>query len=379
MLTGESDAVVATVNSTDENYLKTRNIAVMGTHVTQGSGVGVVIGTGDSTVMGRIAKMTTSKGTEKTLLQIEITRFVVVVACLSLVVGTILLVMWAAWLRKSYPTFLTLSDVLVNSIGVIVAFVPDGLPICLTLTLTLIAKRMQRQNVLVKNLTTVETLGSVNVICSDKTGTLTQNLMTVVHAGFLDMSLTTDELKTRYSSGQSAAVQRLYDTAALCNGSTFDSQTMSLPIADRRVNGDATNTAILRFAEHLRPVSHAQSEYRKLFEIPFNSKNKWMLSLQERVEGCSAPVLLIKGAPDVLLPRCSFIQDSKGDVHVLDKNSLEQLMALQRQWSGEGQRVLMLCRREFHGSNPFAGREDDPAELEVIVAAHNTDLCIVGL
>ncbi|KAJ2078644.1 hypothetical protein GGI16_007898, partial [Coemansia sp. S142-1] len=263
--------------------------------------------------------------------------------------------------------------------GVIIAFVPEGLPICLTLTLTLIAKRMQRQNVLVKNLTTVETLGSVNVICSDKTGTLTQNLMTVVHAGFLDMSLTTDELKTRYSSGQSAAVQRLYDTAALCNGSTFDSQTMSLPIADRRVNGDATDTAILRFAEHLRPVSQAQSEYRKLFEIPFNSKNKWMLSLQERVEGGSAPVLLIKGAPDVLLPRCSFIQDSKGDVHVLDKNSLEQLMALQRRWSGEGQRVLMLCRREFHGSNPFAGREDDPAELEVIVAAHNTDLCIVGL
>ncbi|KAJ2112936.1 hypothetical protein IW146_004242, partial [Coemansia sp. RSA 922] len=379
MLTGESDAVVATVNSTDENYLETRNIAVMGTHVTQGSGVGVVIGTGDSTVMGRIAKMTTSKGTEKTLLQIEITRFVVVVACLSLVIGTTLLVMWAAWLRKSYPTFLLLSDALVNSTGVIIAFVPEGLPICLTLTLTLIAKRMQRQNVLVKNLTTVETLGSVNVICSDKTGTLTQNLMTVVHAGFLDMALTTDELKTRYSSGQSTAVQRLYDTAALCNGSTFDSQTMSLPIADRRVNGDATDTAILRFAEHLRPVSQAQSEYRKLFEIPFNSKNKWMLSLQERVEGGSAPVLLIKGAPDVLLPRCSFIQDSKGDVHVLDKNSLEQLMALQRRWSGEGQRVLMLCRREFHGSNPFAGREDDPAELEVIVAAHNTDLCIVGL
>ncbi|KAJ2462412.1 hypothetical protein EV174_007117, partial [Coemansia sp. RSA 2320] len=162
MLTGESDAVVATVNYTDENYLETRNIAVMGTHATQGSGVGVVIGTGDSTVMGRIAKMTTSKKSEKTLLQIEITRFVIIVAVLSLIVGTTLLVMWAAWLRHSYPTFLLLSDALVNSTGVIIAFVPEGLPICLTLTLTLIAKRMQHQNVLVKNLTTVETLGSVN-------------------------------------------------------------------------------------------------------------------------------------------------------------------------------------------------------------------------
>ncbi|KAJ2021568.1 hypothetical protein IWW57_004880 [Coemansia sp. S610] len=203
--------------------------------------------------------------------------------------------------------------------------------------------------------------------------------MTVVHVGFLDAAVTTDELKARYSSGQNPAVQRLYDTAALCNGSRFDSETLSLPIADRRVNGDATDTAILRFAEHLRPVSQAQSEHRKLFEIPFNSKNKWMLSLQQPLDGSSATLLLIKGAPDVLLPRCSSIQDAKGDVHALDKNSLEQLLSLQRQWSGEGQRVLMLCRREFHGASPFAGHEDDPAELEVIVAAHNADLCIVGL
>ncbi|KAJ2738055.1 hypothetical protein GGI20_006335, partial [Coemansia sp. BCRC 34301] len=262
MLTGESDAVVATVRFTDENYLETRNIAVMGTHVTQGSGVGVVVATGDSTVMGRIAKMTTSKKTEKTLLQIEIKRFVVIVACLSIVAGTTLLVMWAAWLRKSYPTFLLISDAFVNSMGVIIAFVPEGLPICLTLTLTLVAKRMQRQNVLVKNLTTVETLGSVNVICSDKTGTLTQNCMALVHAGFLDVAISADELKARFDSRQHVAVQRLYDTAALCNGSTFDSESLHLPIADRRVNGDATDTAILRFAEHLRPVSQTQGEYR---------------------------------------------------------------------------------------------------------------------
>ncbi|KAJ2638411.1 hypothetical protein GGF44_002801, partial [Coemansia sp. RSA 1694] len=379
MLTGESDAVVATVNFTDENYLETRNIAVMGTHVTQGSGIGVVVAIGDSTVMGRIAKMTTSKGTEKTLLQIEITRFVVIVACLSLLIGTTLLVMWAAWLRKSYPTFLLLSDALVNSTGVIIAFVPEGLPICLTLTLTLIAKRMQRQNVLVKNLTTVETLGSVNVICSDKTGTLTQNRMTVVHAGFLDATVSTDELKAGFDSGRSMAVQRLYDTAALCNGSTFDSESLHLPIADRRVNGDATDTAILRFAEHLRPVGQAQREHRKLFEVPFNSKNKWMLSLQQRADGGGAPVLLVKGAPDVLLPRCSSIQDAEGSILPLDKACLERLLTLQRRWSGEGQRVLMLCRREFLGANPFSGHEDDPAELESVVAAHNSDLCIVGL
>ncbi|KAJ2883479.1 hypothetical protein IWW38_005541, partial [Coemansia aciculifera] len=238
---------------------------------------------------------------------------------------------------------------------------------------------MQRQNVLVKNLTTVETLGSVNVICSDKTGTLTQNRMTLVHAGFLDAAISADELKARFDSGNDMAVRRLYDTAALCNGSTFDSESLHLPIADRRVNGDATDTAILRFAEHLRPVRQAQSEYRKLFEIPFNSKNKWMLSLQQRTDGSDAPVLLIKGAPDVLLPRCSTIQDAEGNVLSLDKARLERLLMLQRQWSGEGQRVLMLCRRDFAGTNPFSGSEDDQAELESLVAAQNADLCIVGL
>ncbi|KAJ1946349.1 hypothetical protein FBU59_002049, partial [Linderina macrospora] len=379
MLTGESDPIVATVNHTDENYLETRNIAVMGTHVTQGSGTGVVIATGDSTVMGRIAKMTASKKNEKTLLQIEITRFVMIVAALSLIIGTILIVLWAAWLRHSYPTFLSLSDALVNSAGVIVAFVPEGLPICLTLTLTLIAKRMQSQNVLVKNLTTVETLGSVNVICSDKTGTLTQNQMTVVHAGFIDTDVSTDDLKTRFDTGKDVAVQRLYDTAALCNGSSFDPATMDKPIADRRVNGDATDSSILRFAEHLQPVAKAQGKYSKLFEIPFNSKNKWMLSLRQLVGTPSNPVLLVKGAPDVLLQRCSSIQSANGDVLPLDKDNLERLQALQRKWSSEGQRVLMLCRREFQGTNPFAGIEDDQAKLDEVVAAVNTDLTIVGL
>ncbi|KAJ1958605.1 hypothetical protein GGI12_004690, partial [Dipsacomyces acuminosporus] len=173
---------------------------------------------------------------------------------------------------------------------------------------------------------------------------------------------------------------RLYDTAALCNGSSFDPSTMNLPIADRVINGDATDSSILRFAEHLRPVQAEQKEYHKLFEIPFNSKNKWMLTLQQKVGGASAPLLLIKGAPDVLLQRCSSIQDALGSILPLDKDNLERLQALQRRWSGEGQRVLMLCRREFHtDANPFAGIEDDQAQLDAAVAANNCDLCIVGL
>ncbi|KAI8320266.1 calcium ATPase [Martensiomyces pterosporus] len=104
-----------------------------------------------------------------------------------------------------------------------------------------------------------------------------------------------------------------------------------------------------------------------------------MLTLQQKVGGSGAPVLLIKGAPDVLVQRCSFIQDALGNVLPLDKDNLDRLQALQRKWSGEGQRVLMLCRREFHSTNPFSGIEDDPAKLDEVVAASNADLCIVGL
>ncbi|KAI9500200.1 hypothetical protein BX070DRAFT_196062 [Coemansia spiralis] len=379
MLTGESDAVVATVAHTDGNYLETRNIAVMGSHVTQGSGTGVVVATGDSTVMGRIAKMTAKGNNEKTLLQLEIRRLIIVIATLSLVIGTILIVLWAVWLRRSFPTFLLLSDALVNSGGVIIAFVPEGMPICLTLTLTLIAKRMRRQNVLVKNLTTVETLGSVNVICSDKTGTLTQNRMTVVHAGFMDAVVTADDFKQRFGHSADVAVQRLYDVAALCNGSTFDATTATLPINARTTNGDATDSSILRFAENLRPVADAKAESAKLFEIPFNSKNKWMMTLVQK-QNSGGPLLLIKGAPDVLLQHCSFIQDNSGRVLALDKDNLDKLQSLQRHWSDEGQRVLMLCHREFSADgNPFAGFEDDPAEMERIVSANIASLCVVGL
>ncbi|KAJ2743518.1 hypothetical protein GGI20_003673 [Coemansia sp. BCRC 34301] len=219
-----------------------------------------------------------------------------------------------------------------------------------------------------KNLTTVETLGLVNVICSDKTGTLTHNCMTLVHAGFLDAAISADKLKAHFDSRQHVAVQRLYDMAVLRNGSMFDSESLHLLIAGRRVNGDATDTAILRFAEHLRPVSQTQGEYRKLFEILFNSKNN-----------SSAPVLLVEGAPDVLLPRCLSIQNAEGSIRPLDKASLERLLVLQRQWLGEGQRVLMLYRRDFLGANPFSRCEDDQAELESVVATHNADLCVVGL
>ncbi|KAK9679329.1 hypothetical protein K7432_016317 [Basidiobolus ranarum] len=348
VLTGESDPIAATIDMTDENYLESKNVALMGTLTTNGEGVGVVVSTGDRTVMGKIAKLSSNAGTSKTLLQIEISRFVKLIAAMSFTTATFVMILWAAWLRRSYPGFLNLSNALVNAIAVLVAFVPEGLPVAVTLTLTLIARRMQQQKVLVKNLTTVETLGSVNVIASDKTGTLTQNRM-FVSSGFVGQPFNMSECRDHYTA-KIAGVSELLAVSGLCNGASFDSESMNLPVSERKTNGDATDSAILRFAEDYRMISEHNSKFDKLFEIPFNSKNKWMLTVAKGKSTDNGfrtdkSVLMLKGAPDFILGRCTHILNFDGTESPFDEEAKNRVLRQQEDWSSNGQRVLLLTRR----------------------------------
>lgn len=161
ILTGEAMPVQATVDSTDDNINESRNIGLLGTFVVEGTGMGIVYATGDSTMMGRIATLAGKTEGKRTLLQIEIQQFVRLIAFLALTTGSICMLVWAFWLRQSHPGFLTLSNMLaVDMGGVIVAFVPNGLPVAVTLVLSIIAQRMKAQRVLAKNLNTV---GEFNV------------------------------------------------------------------------------------------------------------------------------------------------------------------------------------------------------------------------
>ncbi|KXN71426.1 hypothetical protein CONCODRAFT_148866, partial [Conidiobolus coronatus NRRL 28638] len=164
ILSGESEAVKCTIETSSDNYLESKNIALMGTLATNGSGMGVVVQTGDQTVMGTLTKLSSQTKVSKTLLQKEIDRFVFIIASISISSSALVLLIWGVWLKVSYPTFLSLSGILVNVIAVLVAFTPAGLPVAVTLTLTLIARKMAANKVLVKNLNTVETLGSVDVL-----------------------------------------------------------------------------------------------------------------------------------------------------------------------------------------------------------------------
>ena len=177
-----------------------------------------------------------------------------------------------------------------------------------TVCLTLTAKRMAKKNCLVKNLEAVETLGSTSTICSDKTGTLTQNRMTVAHMWFNDKIHETDTTEDQ-SGGQGdykddTTWKSLGRIAALCNRAVFLAGETG-PILKRETAGDASESALLKCCEMmLGNVESIRAKNPKIVEIPFNSTNKWQLSIHE-VEG--RYLLVMKGAPERVLAKCGKI------------------------------------------------------------------------
>jgi sodium/potassium-transporting ATPase subunit alpha len=170
-LTGESEDLLRDADAKLANVFESPNVAFFGTMCTAGKGEGIVFRTGDTTCIGRIATLTQSAESAETPLSIEIERFILIISAVAFTLGI------------SFFLFgLTIYDIITNlvfAIGIIVANVPEGLLATVTVSLALTAKRMAKKFVLVKNLESVETLGSTSCICSDKTGTLTQNRMTL--------------------------------------------------------------------------------------------------------------------------------------------------------------------------------------------------------
>jgi sodium/potassium-transporting ATPase subunit alpha len=176
-LTGESDPQARTPEFTHDNPLETKNLAFFSTNCVEGTARGIVVNIGDDTVMGRIAGLASGLESGDTPIAKEIAHFIHIITGVAVFLGVtffvIAFILGYHWL-----------DAVIFLIGIIVANVPEGLLATVTVCLTLTAKRMAVKNCLVKNLEAVETLGSTSTICSDKTGTLTQNRMTVAHMWF---------------------------------------------------------------------------------------------------------------------------------------------------------------------------------------------------
>lgn len=186
-LTGEAEELLRKPWDTHESVFESPNVAFFGTSCTNGKGTGVVFRTGDDTAIGRIANLTDSAETKQTPLSHEIERFIILISAVAVVLG-VSFFLYGLLVVKYGPV-----EMLVFAIGIIVANVPEGLLATVTVSLALTAKRMHSKMVLVKNLESVETLGSTSCICSDKTGTLTQNRMTVSHL-FLGLKIINAEV-----------------------------------------------------------------------------------------------------------------------------------------------------------------------------------------
>ncbi|KAI4637641.1 hypothetical protein J4E83_000458 [Alternaria metachromatica] len=390
ILTGESEPVAATIEATEDNYLETNNIGLQGTHCISGACLGVCVATGDNTIFGRIAKLTSDPKTGMTPLQKEILRFVLIISLFITCVVVLIVVLWAAWLRKSHPTWIDVPLLIVSCVSCAVAFIPEGLPIALTTSLTIVANIMRKNKILCKSLKTVETLGSVSVICSDKTGTLTKNKMVVTDIYAAGEEYTTDaarDMMAVFRSEQNLSVLSKAKTnimdqvrmlGGLCNSGEFDAATMHLPIAERKINGDATDQAILRLSESLGSVAELRRDWKKVFEIAFNSKNKFMVRLMtpaNQTPTSNNATLMIKGAPDILLPRCDLILNEKGEEILLTDAQRLRIDTVKDSWSRQGKRVILLARKPT--IVPFSANH----EKEVLVAAREglTFIGIVGI
>nr|KAF6412734.1 ATPase Na+/K+ transporting subunit alpha 4 [Molossus molossus] len=280
-LTGESEPQSRSPDFTHENPLETRNICFFSTNCVEGTARGIVIATGDSTIMGRIATLTSSLAVGKTPIATEIEHFIHLITSVAIFLGFFFfglsLILGYTWL-----------EAVIFLIGIIVANVPEGLLATVTVCLTLTAKRMARKNCLVKNLEAVETLGSTSTICSDKTGTLTQNRMTVAHLWFDGTICEADTSEEQTGN----AVDKGSDTwfvlariAGLCNRADFKANQEALAIAKRDTVGDASESALLKFIEQsCGSVKEMRRKNPKVAEIPFNSTNKYQVQTRQRLE-----------------------------------------------------------------------------------------------
>ncbi|OQR92998.1 sodium/potassium-transporting ATPase subunit alpha [Achlya hypogyna] len=408
-LTGESEPLKRVPHCTDENPLETKNLCFFGTLIPQGNGKGIVVNIGDFTVMGRIAKLATATGTELTPIAREINHFVHIITGVAVTTGVIFFII--GFIKK-----LEFQTNLAFMIGIIVANVPEGLLATVTVCLSLAAARMSKKNMLVKNLQGVETLGSTTCICSDKTGTLTQNIMTVANVVYdnriwdAECSLTPTPTYNRADD----SFHRLQRCATLCNNAVFDEESKFEQIVSDDGNdlrrgaaldfktgdkinwdtiGDASESAMIKFVQDKRDIMEYRQACPKLKEIPFNSKNKYQVSIHKLSDDPTENLLLVmKGAPERITARCSSVMIN-GEELPLTPERLAEIDALQLQLSKRGMRVLGFAEKsldvatyphdfEFSTDNPnFPLGETDVDYDTIPVPFKQVEerLCFVGL
>jgi len=337
-LTGESVPVEKDAQlliEPDAVLAERRNMAYASTLVTYGTATGIVVATGDNSEIGRISQLISSATELETPLTRKISQFsrVLLVAILILSALT-----FGVGVLRGQPVV----DTLMGAIALAVGAIPEGLPAALTVTLAIGVSRMAKRRAIIRNLPAVETLGSTTVICSDKTGTLTQNQMTVQALQTLGGAYTISgvgyqpEGTLSANAAGDAAVGEMLKAGVLCN----DSQLVETD-GVWSIQGDPTEGALL-VSGRKGGLSLEPGDYpARLDAIPFDSQHQYMATLH--ADG----MVYIKGAAEVLLERCSGALDSSGQVISCGSDVFRP--ALERMAS-QGLRVLAFARLEKPGA-----------------------------
>eukprot|EP01104_Vermistella_antarctica_P004399 TRINITY_DN14852_c0_g1_i1.p1 TRINITY_DN14852_c0_g1~~TRINITY_DN14852_c0_g1_i1.p1 ORF type:complete len:1043 (-),score=362.54 TRINITY_DN14852_c0_g1_i1:67-3195(-) len=359
-LTGESEPQSRGTEMTNENPLETKNVAFYTTLVNEGTATGIVIFTGDHTVIGRIAGLASSSETVETPIRREIKHFIKIIGAVAIILGVIFLVI-ALFQGQGI-------NAVVFSIGIIVANVPEGLLATVTVSLTLTAKRMASKNVLVKNLESVETLGSTSMICSDKTGTLTQNRMTVAHVYYSDKIFacaTDDRGEGNEFDPDDYTFRSLQRCATLCCKAEFDMSDEEENILEKKTIGDASESALIKFCQPLRDIL----EYRDSNPVipsavlPFNSSNKYMVvSVVQEDPNDRRVLVTMKGAPERVFARCTTIL-IEGEEKEINDHWKQRFQENYEELGGLGERVLGFCQAYLDADRfppDFAFEADPP-------------------
>jgi P-type Ca2+ transporter type 2C len=356
-LTGESHPVRRhrTTGAEAGEGVGAPNLVFGGTYVVAGTGEARVTTTGMRTELGRIAELTQRAKRRPSPLELEMGRVTRLVAVLAVSIGV-------AFFLVAGLLGMSLSDRFVFAIGVIVALVPEGLLPTVTLSLALATQRMARRNAIVRRLSSVETLGATNVICTDKTGTLTANQMTVRRIWMPGVELAVDgvgyapagAIRVRSGIPDQSAVEEIARAGALCNDASLEEREDGW-----HVIGDPTEGALLTLAckAGLDPAREAYRLPRRA-EIPFDSARKRMTTVHDTPRGLTA---YVKGAPGLLISRST-----------LDEQGRAEALAAAEILARDSLRVLAIARRTGCEAGEVAtGELEQQLELLGLVGMHD--------
>ena len=360
-LTGESAPIQKHTSPLEDERLPTgdrKNLVYAGTVVTYGRGRAVVVATGMATEFGKIARLLESVDTAKTPLQLNLDR---VGKTLARVSFGVVLVIVALGVFRGQPFV----EMLIFGVALAVAVVPEALPAVVTISLALGVKRMVKRNALVRRLPAVETLGSTSVICSDKTGTLTRDEMTVrrlfVGGQMLQVSGRGYEPQGKFSLNgtevePSEPISVLLRAAALSSDARLERN----ETGDKwEIKGDPTEGALVVLAAKAGlDKTELDAQFSRVSEIPFSAETKRMITLHETPDGVTA---YAKGAPEVIVQSCAFELTADGK-KPMDEARRAEVLEVAREMAAEALRVLAV-----------AGKPDASAE------AADKDMTLLGL